>query len=64
MVQSDGQALYLVTFALTVIVDLSVAIEVGVVLAALLFMKRMSEVSQVNAITRDLQDEREEEELP
>ncbi|MBF8294951.1 MAG: SulP family sulfate permease [Bacteroidetes bacterium] len=57
-------AVLLVTFALTVIIDLSVAIEVGVVLAALLFMKRMSEVSQVNAITRDLQDEREEEELP
>ena len=55
-------AVLLVTFALTVIVDLTVAIEVGVVLAALLFMKRMSEVSQVNAITRDLQEEREEEE--
>ncbi|HTY36816.1 MAG TPA: SulP family inorganic anion transporter [Bacteroidota bacterium] len=55
-------AVLLVTFALTVIVDLTVAIEVGVVLAALLFMKRMSDVSQVNAITRDLQEEREEEE--
>ena len=55
-------AVMLVTFALTVIVDLTVAIEVGIVLAALLFMRRMSEVSQVNAITRDLQDEREEEE--
>ncbi len=55
-------AVLLVTFALTVIVDLTVAIEVGIVLAALLFMKRMSEVSQVNAITRDLQEEREEEE--
>jgi SulP family sulfate permease len=52
----------LVTFSLTVLVDLTVAIEVGIVLAALLFMRRMSEVSQVNAITRDLQDEREEEE--
>jgi sulfate permease, SulP family len=55
-------AVLLVTFALTVIIDLTVAIEVGIVLAALLFMKRMSEVSQVNAITRDLQEEREEEE--
>jgi SulP family sulfate permease len=55
-------AIMLVTFFLTVIVDLTVAIEVGIVLAALLFMKRMSEVSQVNAITRDLQEEREEEE--
>ena len=55
-------AVLLVTFALTVIIALTVAIEVGVVLSALLFMKRMSEVSQVNAITRDLQEEREEEE--
>ena len=35
------------TFALTVIFDLVVAIEVGIVLAAILFMKRMSEVTQV-----------------
>ena len=37
----------LITFALTVIFDLVVAIEVGVLLAAVLFMKRMSEVTQV-----------------
>ena len=37
----------LITFALTVIFDLVVAIEVGVVLAALLFMRRMSDVTQV-----------------
>ncbi|MBR5358826.1 MAG: STAS domain-containing protein [Clostridiales bacterium] len=36
-----------ITFALTVIFDLVVAIEVGVILAAVLFMKRMSEVTQV-----------------
>ena len=36
-----------ITFALTVIFDLVVAIEVGVVLAAILFMYRMSEVTQV-----------------
>jgi len=37
----------LVTFALTVLVDLTVAIEVGVVLAAVLFMRRMSEVVEI-----------------
>jgi len=47
----------LVTFVLTVIVDLTVAIEVGVVLSALFFMRRMAEVSQVNAITKDIKDE-------
>ena len=36
------------TFVLTVFFDLVVAIEVGVVLAAILFMKRMSETADVN----------------
>ena len=35
------------TFILTVMFDLVVAIEVGMVLAAMLFMKRMSEVTEV-----------------
>jgi SulP family sulfate permease len=55
-------AVMLITFFLTVIVDLTVAIEVGIVLAALLFMRRMAEVSQVNPLTKDLQDESEEDE--
>ncbi|MGE4504321.1 MAG: SulP family inorganic anion transporter [Desulfovibrionaceae bacterium] len=37
----------LVTFLLTVLVDLTVAVQVGVVLAALLFMRRMSEVGNL-----------------
>lgn len=36
-----------VTFLLTVLFDLVVAIEVGMLMAALLFMKRMSEVTEV-----------------
>lgn len=36
-----------VTFALTVIFDLVVAIEVGMIIAVLLFMKRMSDVTHV-----------------
>ncbi len=35
------------TFVLTVVFDLVVAIEVGIVLAAILFMKRMSDVTEV-----------------
>ena len=38
----------IVTFALTVIFDLVVAIAVGMVLAAMLFMKRMSDETSVN----------------
>ncbi|MEO8562928.1 MAG: sulfate permease [bacterium] len=44
------------TFLLTVIVDLTVAIEVGMVLAAFLFMRRMAEVTNVTMITRELAD--------
>ena len=35
------------TFTLTVIFDLVIAIEVGILLAAILFMKRMSDVTEV-----------------
>ena len=43
----------LTTFALTVLVDLTVAVQVGMVMAAFLFMKRMSEVTNVQAVTRE-----------
>jgi SulP family sulfate permease len=46
----------LTTFALTVLIDLTVAIEVGMVLAAFLFMRRMAEVSNVTMVTRELAD--------
>jgi SulP family sulfate permease len=49
------------TFALTVLVDLTVAIEVGMVLAAFLFVRRMAEVTNVSAITRELADRGESE---
>lgn len=38
----------IVTFVLTVVFDLVVAIEVGMVIAAILFMKRMSDVTEVH----------------
>ena len=47
----------LITFALTVLVDLTVAIEIGMIMAAFLFMKRMSEVTNVTALTREFEDE-------
>ncbi|MCD8493521.1 MAG: STAS domain-containing protein, partial [Geovibrio sp.] len=48
--KSDSGVLVL-TFLLTVLVDLTVAVQVGVVLAALLFMKRMSDVTHVDYLT-------------
>ena len=44
----------LVTFFLTVLVDLTVAIEVGIVLAALMFMKRMSDLGTNLEESRDM----------
>lgn len=49
------------TFMLTILVDLTVAVEVGIVLAALLFIRRMSEVTNVGIITRELRGDRDEE---
>ncbi|MGH7732286.1 MAG: SulP family inorganic anion transporter, partial [Gemmatimonadales bacterium] len=46
----------LTTFLLTIFVDLTVAIEVGMVLAAFLFMRRMAEVTNVSAVTDQLWD--------
>src|SRR5437762_1361847 len=50
-------AVLLGTFALTVLVDLTVAIEVGMVLAAFLFMRRMADVTNVKAVRQELVDD-------
>ena len=53
-------AVLVVTFLLTIFVDLTVAIEVGMVLAAFLFMRRMAEVTNVRFITRELVERRDD----
>jgi sulfate permease, SulP family len=45
-------AIFLTTFSLTVIVDLTVAVETGMVLAAILFIKRVSDTTQITAVDR------------
>lgn len=54
-------AVLLTTFLLTVIVDLTVAIEVGMVLAVLLFMRRMAAVTNIEVINREMKDEDEKD---
>ncbi len=49
-------AVLLTTFGLTVLADLTVAVGVGMVLAAMLFMKRMSDVTNVGAIRDELDE--------
>lgn len=50
----------LFTFGLTVLVDLTVAIEVGMILAAFLFMKRMVDVTEVNYFKSSAVEDNEE----
>lgn len=52
-----GDALSLiVTFSLTVLIDLSVAIEVGMVMAAFIFMKQMSDIANIQSIKEIISD--------
>ena len=50
-------AVFLTAFGLTVIVDLTVAVEIGMVLAAVLFIKRVSETSQIVAVDESTETE-------
>jgi SulP family sulfate permease len=53
--RSDA-AVLLVTFVLTVVFDLTVAVQTGVVLAAFLFIKRMADTTNVTSVTKELVD--------
>src|SRR6202795_877947 len=46
-------SVWLVTFALTVFADLTVAVEAGMILAALLFIARIAETTTVSQVTGD-----------
>ena len=50
----------LTTFGLTVVFDLTIAIQVGMVLAVFLFMRSMAMVTNVGIITRELKDDDDE----
>ncbi len=52
----------LTTFGLTVLTDLTVAVAVGMVLASMLFMKRMSEVSAIGTLRDELANGKDEAE--
>ena len=58
--KSDAVVL-LMTFFLTVLIDLTVAIQVGVLLATFLFMQRMSNATQITQVTETLLDQDETE---
>lgn len=49
-------AVLLTVFFLTVLIDLTIAIEIGMVLAAFLFMRRMIQFSEVSVFAKDIDD--------
>ncbi len=54
--RSDA-VVFLTAFGLTVAVDLTVAVEIGMVLAAVLFIKRVSETTQITAVDESSETE-------
>ena len=54
--RSDS-SVFLATFALTVLTNLTLAVEVGVVLAALLMVKRISETTKITAVDESTETE-------
>ncbi|MEQ1760828.1 MAG: SulP family inorganic anion transporter [Vicinamibacterales bacterium] len=47
------RSVWLVTFVLTVVADLTVAVEAGMILAALLFIRRIAVTTTVSKVTRE-----------
>lgn len=54
--KSDA-VVFITTFALTVVVDLVTAVEIGMVLAAVLFIKRISETTQITVVDESTETE-------
>ena len=55
--QRGDVAVLLITFFLTVLIDLTIAVQEGIVLAAFLFMRNMIRFSDVNILTREIDDD-------
>ena len=60
--RSDS-AVFLATFSLTVLIDLTVAVEIGMVMAAMLFIKRVSETTQITAVDETTETEGQHQSL-
>jgi sulfate permease, SulP family len=50
-----------VTFTLTVLIDLTVAIQIGMILAAFLFVYRLSMTTNIKSFTKDFADDEEKD---
>lgn len=54
---AGGKIILLTTFFVTIFIDLSSAIELGVVFSAFLFMKRMSDVTSIKVLAKEIEDD-------
>ena len=54
----------LATFFVTIFIDLTAAIQLGVVLSAFIFMKRMSDVPHIKLIAKEIQEDEQEIDRP
>lgn len=61
--RSDA-AILVLTFLITVLVDLTAAVQIGIVLASLLFIQRMASLANVEVITRELRGDQTDVEDP
>lgn len=52
-------AVFLATFTLTIVFDLTIAVEIGMLLAAMLFIKRVTDTTVVARVTQENEDEGE-----
>lgn len=59
-----GMGVLLATFFVTVLVDLTAAIQLGVVLSAFLFMKQMANVTSIKLLAKEIEEEEIAEERP
>lgn len=59
-----GRMVLLTTFLVTIFVDLNAAIEIGVVLSAFIFMKRMSDATNIKMVAKEFEEDEKEEDRP
>lgn len=54
---TGGKIVLLTTFFVTIFIDLPSAIELGVIFSSLLFMKRMSDVTSIKILAKEINDD-------
>ena len=60
---SSDSGVLLVTFLLTVIFDLTIAIQIGLLLAVLLFLKRIMETTNISVIEKEIVKSEDDDEM-